>query len=86
MTSRDFAYWLQGFIEIQAHGPASLYLTEDQVKVIKNHLALVFVHDIDPANVAASGVPAIAAQSIHDTGKPDSQIGGTDAHGNIARC
>lgn len=84
MTSRDFVYWLQGYIEIQSARVApSLALTEDQVKTIKSHLALVFVHEIDPANVAL-GVPAEAAQAIHDQGKV--QIGGTDSQGNVYRC
>lgn len=50
MTSRDFAYWLQGFFEIQeASGEANLSLTPSQVRMIKKHLALVFYHEIDPS-------------------------------------
>ena len=45
MSSRDFAYWLMGFFEIT--NPASI--TEDQTKMIKNHLNLVFKHEIDPS-------------------------------------
>jgi len=45
MQSRDFAYWLQGFFEISETNQ----LTEKQVQVIKNHLNLVFVHEIDPS-------------------------------------
>ncbi len=45
MTSRDFAYWLQGFFEISG----SESITEEQTSVIKNHLKLVFVHEIDPS-------------------------------------
>lgn len=44
MTSRDFAYWLQGFLEVS--DPKQV--TEDQLKVIKNHLNMVFKHEIDP--------------------------------------
>ena len=89
MTSRDFCYWLQGYIEIQSARTApSLAMTEDQVKIISNHLALVFVHEIDPSNIVAAGVSAETAQAIHDQGK--FQIGGTgvDVHGNpiIYRC
>lgn len=84
MTSRDFVYWLQGYIEIQSARTApSLALTEEQVKTIKNHLALVFVHEIDPANVGL-GVPAETAQAIHDQGKP--QIGGVTPDGIVYRC
>lgn len=45
MTSRDFAFWLQGFFEITE----STILTEKQVNMIKNHLNLVFKHEIDPS-------------------------------------
>jgi len=45
MTSRDFAYWLQGFFEISD----AKEITETQTEMIKKHLALVFKHDIDPS-------------------------------------
>lgn len=38
MTDRDFVYWLNGFIELS--NPVTL--TEEQVKIIKQHLHLVF--------------------------------------------
>lgn len=44
MTSRDFAYWLQGFFEVSG----ATQITEEQTKMIKNHLDLVFFHEIDP--------------------------------------
>ncbi|MCH9735824.1 MAG: hypothetical protein K0U78_14940 [Actinomycetia bacterium] len=44
MNSIDFCFWLQGHFEISG----SEQLTEKQVKVIKNHLNLVFKHEIDP--------------------------------------
>ncbi len=37
MTSEQFAYWLQGFAEMNAEPP-----TADQWQAIKDHLALVF--------------------------------------------
>lgn len=46
MTSRDFCYWLQGFMELQ--DPQGL--TTAQVQAVKNHLAMVFKHEIDPSN------------------------------------
>lgn len=79
MTSRDFCYWLQGYFELESDTTPTL--TNSQVNTIKNHLALVFIHEIDPSNTPTL-TPA-EAQSIHD-GKP--QIGGTDAHGNTYRC
>lgn len=45
MTAKDFCYWLQGKIEIDGEHKA---LTSSQVEVIAKHLALVFVHDINP--------------------------------------
>jgi len=44
MTSRDFAYWLQGFFEISE----AKNITEEQTSMIKKHLGLVFKHEIDP--------------------------------------
>lgn len=38
MTPENFVYWLQGFFELTE----SKNLSESQVQVIKNHLALVF--------------------------------------------
>jgi hypothetical protein len=69
MTSRDFAYWLQGFFEItDAAGQTNTPLRADQVSMIKKHLALVFYHEIDPSY---SIDPVIQAEmnSIH-SGKP----------------
>ena len=45
MTSRDFVYWLQGLFELG--NPESL--NARQTKLIKQHLAMVFFHEIDPS-------------------------------------
>jgi hypothetical protein len=45
MTSRDFTFWLQGFFEIA--NPVDISI--GQTEMIKNHLALVFKHEIDPS-------------------------------------
>lgn len=45
MTSRDFAYWLQGFFELTD----AATLNETQTDLIKKHLSLVFIHEIDPS-------------------------------------
>lgn len=59
MTSRDFCYWLQGFFEIEAEGkarPNKMTPVEDpglnamQVSMIRRHLAMVFIHEIDPSH------------------------------------
>lgn len=44
MNSRDFVYWLQGFLEI---GKPEV-LTKEQLEMVQKHLNLVFVHEIDP--------------------------------------
>lgn len=52
MTSRDFCYWLQGYFEINAGQQAKDYVewvNPQQVEMIKNHLAMVFKHEIDPS-------------------------------------
>lgn len=46
MKARDFVYWLQGYFEIGNNTT----LTEGQVETVKNHLAMVFKHEIDPSN------------------------------------
>lgn len=63
MTSRDFCYWLQGFFELAKTST----LTPDQADLIRRHLSLVFLHDLDPKsappekqelfNQTHSGVP-----------------------------
>lgn len=52
MTSRDFAFWLQGFFEITDANSIQtppMSLAPDQVSMIKRHLSLVFLHEIDPS-------------------------------------
>jgi hypothetical protein len=45
MTSRDFCYWLQGVFEVT--DPTTL--DAKQVSLIKRHLNMVFIHEIDPS-------------------------------------
>jgi hypothetical protein len=45
MTSRDFCYWLQGYFELSG----SDLLDIEKTKTVKNHLAMVFRHEIDPS-------------------------------------
>lgn len=61
MKPRDFCYWLQGYFEI--HG--GFELDHEQIKVIKNHLNLVFKHSIDPENYHDEE-ERNQAQNIHD--------------------
>lgn len=71
MTSKDFVYWLQGFFELS---DANTPLTEKQVQTIKNHLKLVFLHEIDPSYSNDPTVQKIF-QNIHDGKKPLDGIG-----------
>lgn len=66
MTSKDFAYWLQGFFELSDPNQP---LTEKQVQTIKNHLKLVFLYEIDPSYSDDPMVQKIF-QNIHDGKKP----------------
>jgi len=61
MTSRDFCFWLQGHFELT--NPQELSARE--TTLIKQHLALVFKHEIDPSMPDPTG----ELQAIHD-GKP----------------
>lgn len=45
MTAREFCYWLQGYFELSGQTG----FTEEQLAITKKHLALVFVHEIDPS-------------------------------------
>ena len=44
MTAENFCYWLQATFEIMD----AKTFNEKQVEIIKNHLSMVFAHDIDP--------------------------------------
>lgn len=46
MTSRDFCYWLQGFLEVSN----AKEIAPEQLVIIKNHLAMVFAREIDPSH------------------------------------
>lgn len=61
MTSEQYVFWLQGFFELSE----SNTLSEKQVEVIKNHLKLVFYHEIDPSYSSDPKVQE-EMQMIHD--------------------
>lgn len=44
MKATEFVYWLQGLFELSDVKS----LNEVQTQIIKNHLKMVFFHDIDP--------------------------------------
>ena len=63
-TSRDFVYWLQGFFEITE----ATTVTESQVKIIRNHLNLVFKHEIDPSIDGGDQETKKVLKKVHDGG------------------
>lgn len=66
MGSKEFVFWLQGFFELSEPNKP---LTMEQVQIIKNHLKLVFLYEIDPSYSEDKTVQAIF-QNIHDGKKP----------------
>ena len=45
MKSRDFCYWLQGYFELA--NPT--HIDGATLMAIRNHLNMVFIHEIDPS-------------------------------------
>ena len=69
MTSRDFCYWLQGYFEIAALADSSTaQITVAQADMIKRHLSMVFIHEIDPS--IDQGNPAKQGLLDHLHGNP----------------
>lgn len=64
MTSQNFIYWLQGYLEIA--DPKTI--TAKELKMIKAHLQLVFRDEIDPSMGDASHQEALSG--LHE-GKID---------------
>lgn len=61
MTSRDFAYWLQGLFELSDVKS----LDEKQTDLIRRHLSMVFIHEIDPS------FPAEQQEALDAAHRPD---------------
>jgi hypothetical protein len=59
MTSRDFCYWLQGYLELTT----PKRIDEKEVILIQRHLNMVFKHEIDPSFNNAEEL-----RSIHSPG------------------
>ena len=75
MTSRDFCFWFQGYLEI--NNPTTIGAKETEM--IRRHLNLVFKHEIDPSIPDPTG----ELQAIHD-GKP--QLPNPFGRPEILRC
>lgn len=50
MTPEQFCYWLNGYFDLNQGGKRHSDLTIEQVKCIKDHLALVFQQIVSPAS------------------------------------
>lgn len=61
MKSVEFCYWLQGLFELGQ--PVSL--DAEQTASVKAHLAMVFVHEIDPSYPPAQKPALDAAHNGH---------------------
>lgn len=66
MNSIDFCFWLQGYFEISG----SNELTPAQVGFIKNHLSLVFKHEIDPLREKESEIAPSLLNELHNGNDP----------------
>jgi hypothetical protein len=77
MTSRDFCFWLQGLFELGK--PQSL--DAEQTDLVKRHLAMVFVHEIDPS----AGGPKEQAK-LNEAHQGPKEIGGVGPGGIVFRC
>ena len=49
MTSRDFCFWLQGYLEISSKEAQDVHLSKTQMDCVQKHLNLVFKQEIDPS-------------------------------------
>jgi hypothetical protein len=67
MTARDFCFWLQGYFELGEINP-SFGVPRDAAEKIQQHLALVFIHDIDPKIDKGNADMKALLDSVH-TGK-----------------
>lgn len=69
MRSRDFCFWLMGYLEVTEAANKSVNpkeLTSDQVEVIQRHLNLVFKHEID-----SSFEDSAELNKIHHGNRPE---------------
>ena len=75
MTPRDFCYWLQGYFEISK----APMIGFEEADIVKRHLALVFLHKIDPSIPDPKGT----LQATHDGTPPP---GKTAVEQTVYRC
>jgi len=82
MTSRDFAYWLKGWFELNSTVDHREGATKETLEMIEAHLDLVFKHEIDPKMGNAQHQAEL--NEIHNQNKP--VFGGIGLNGETMRC
>ena len=69
MNAVDFCFWLQGFFEITGGNTQQLSIT--QTDMVRNHLSLVFKHEIDPLREGETTTTPDELNAAHN-GRPPS--------------
>lgn len=69
MTSEQFAYWMQGFAELNSELP-----TAEQWQSMKEHLATVFVKVTPSVQFAPQTTPLPKLPNIFDPQWPHNQV------------
>lgn len=72
MKAVEFCYWLQGVFEVAK----VTSLDAEQTDLVKRHLAMVFVHEIDPS------YPAAQQPALNAAHRPPAK----DPHTVLLRC
>jgi len=62
MNTIDFCFWLQGYFEIRGEDSE---ITAEQATIIRQHLSLVFKHEIDPLREGEAETPASVLNATH---------------------
>ena len=61
MNSIDFCYWLQGYFELSD----VKMLDAKRVEILKNHLNLVFKHEMDPLRERETTTSVDVLNEVH---------------------
>lgn len=70
MNSVDFCYWLQGYFEVSDVEQLGLRET----KIVKDHLNLVFLHEIDPMREEESNATKEELNHVHNGGHSNDEL------------
>ena len=67
MNTVDFCFWLQGHFELSN----DVGMSEAQVRIIRDHLNLVFVHEVDPLRESQTTTVPSILNSTHSPGNDE---------------